>query len=211
MNGIKLSESETKSEMLLGISIQSNLKWGQTISDLTSKLKKRLAGLQNIKYILPFKIMKTVTEGIFNSILVYCLPVFGGCEKAELHSLQVLQNRAAQIVTRTPPRTSRDYLFDKLQWLSVNQLIVYHTALVVFKTKANQCPEYLHDLFAIDSNLGKIKLPRYSLDLAERSFTIRGTKLWNSLPHNVKNEKKVGQFKKKLKGWVTQNVPRFIN
>ena len=52
--------------------------------------------------------MNDVTEGIFNNMIVYCLPVFGGSKKIELHSLQVLQNRAAKFVTQSPPRTNGD-------------------------------------------------------------------------------------------------------
>ena len=75
--------------------------------------------------------MKTIVQGIFNSVLCYCLPLFGGCNKAELGALQVLQNRAAQIVLKSPPRTSRDWMFSKLGWMTVKQLINYHTIIVV--------------------------------------------------------------------------------
>ena len=43
-----------------------------------------------------------MTEGIFTSVLVYCLPVFGGCDKHELEPLQIMQNKAARLVTRQP-------------------------------------------------------------------------------------------------------------
>ena len=36
MDGIKLKESEDKSEELLGITMQSNLKWSQQIINLAS-------------------------------------------------------------------------------------------------------------------------------------------------------------------------------
>ena len=132
------------------------------------------------------KVMKAVTEGIFNSVLVYCLPVFGGCDKAELNYLQVLQNRAAQIVTHSPPRTNRDWLFD--QWLSVSQIIAYHTALAIYKIKSTGCPEYLNTMLKTNAAQGKIQLPKYNIELAEKSFTIRESKLWNSLPCDLKKE-----------------------
>ena len=71
--------------------------------------------------------LKTITQGIFNSVLVYCLPLFGGCSKGQLGDLQVLQNKAADIVTRSPPRTARNTMFDQLDWLTVNQLIANHS------------------------------------------------------------------------------------
>ena len=43
MDGIKLKESEDKSEVLLGVTMQSNLKWSLQIEDLTTKLKKKVS------------------------------------------------------------------------------------------------------------------------------------------------------------------------
>ena len=42
MDGIRLKQSDSKSEVLLGIHIQSNLKWTQQIMSLVKKLKVRL-------------------------------------------------------------------------------------------------------------------------------------------------------------------------
>ena len=44
MDGIRLEESDEKSEELLGIKIQCNLKWFNQIEALKSKLSSRLAG-----------------------------------------------------------------------------------------------------------------------------------------------------------------------
>ena len=61
--------------------------------------------------------------------------------KEILMYFQVLQNRAAHIVVKLPPRTNRHLLFDKLGWLTVLQLIAYHTLLAVFKIKHSGEPE----------------------------------------------------------------------
>ena len=80
---------------------------------------------------------------MFNSVLVYCLPLFGGCDVSEIKQLQVLQNKAAQIVTHSPPRSDRLAVYSGLNWLTVNQLITYHTLLTVFKIRQSGEPEYL--------------------------------------------------------------------
>ena len=123
MDNVILQEDPEKSELLLGCQIQANLKWHKQISGLIGKLRKRLVGLGVLKYIAPYTVRKLVTEGIFNSVLVYCLPLYGGMDKGELRDLQVIQNKAAQIVTCSPPRAERALMYDRLQWLSINQLI----------------------------------------------------------------------------------------
>ena len=97
---------------------------------LKNKLKKRLGGLSNLKWIMNTSLKKNIVQGVFNSFLCYCLALFGGCSVLDLKFLQVQQNKAAQIVLGMPPRSHRDYMFDKLNWLTVNQLIVYHTSRV---------------------------------------------------------------------------------
>ena len=90
MDGILLTESLDKSEALLGCQIQANRKWQKQVQVLLVKLRTRLVGLTKIKYVVPSTIRKTITEGIFNSVLVYCLPLFGGMYNWDLKDLQVL-------------------------------------------------------------------------------------------------------------------------
>ena len=115
------------------------------------KLRSRLVALATIRYIVPFHIRDTITTGIFNSVLVYCLPLFGGCNVSEIKSLQVLQNRAAQLVTNSPPRSNRVNMFNKLKWLTVYQLISYHTLLAVYKIRQSGEPEYLAEFLKRDN------------------------------------------------------------
>ena len=77
MDGINLEESEDKSEILLGIKIQNNLEWSGQVEELKGKLKKRLGGLANLKCIMGSSSKKNIVEGVFNSVLCYCLPLFG--------------------------------------------------------------------------------------------------------------------------------------
>ena len=123
MDGIVLEEDPMHSETLLGITIDANLKWHGQIKSLLEKLRSRLAGLAHVRHVLPYNLLKIVSEGVFNSVLGYCLPLFGGCDVGEIQDLQVMQNKAAELVTNSPPRSIRNPMYDRLGWLTVNQLI----------------------------------------------------------------------------------------
>ena len=211
MDGVELEENLEKCEVLLGVSIEYSLKWHKTIQGLQSRLKQRLAGLSKLKFIVPYAMLKTITQGIFNSVLIYCLPLFGGCDKGELGDLQVLQNKAAQIVTRSPPRSVRNVMYDKLDWLTVNQLIAYHTLIQVFKIRNSREPEYLSGILRNDNRNGHIAIPNSDLTLAMKSFTFRGAKLWNSLPAHIRSCSKIGMFKSQSRKWVNEVIPRFLD
>ena len=92
------------------MSIQSDLKWSKQIIELTLKLKKRIAGLNKLRFLVDFPTRKMIVQGVFNSVLCYCLPLFGGCSTGEVQALQVQQNQAAQMVLRLPPRSKRSLM-----------------------------------------------------------------------------------------------------
>ena len=90
-----------------------------------------------------------------------------------MKDLQVMQNKAAQVVTHSPPRAERSPMFDKLQWLTVNQLVFYHSVMTVIKIRGNKEPEYLADIFCKDSRNKIILMPNLDLTLARNSLSVR--------------------------------------
>ena len=211
MDGVTLVESEEKCELLLGVQIQANLKWNTHIKTLIVKLKKRIAGLMKLKFLVPYLVRKTICQGIFNSVLVYCLLLFAGCNVIELKDLQLLQNKAAQIVTHSAPRTSRNLMFSELGWMTVNQLVAYHTLVTVFKIRKCGEPEYLASSLQNDGSTGKIIIPNPKLTLVKKSFSYRGATDWNMLPASVRSASKIGAFKHGARKWVFETVPRFLD
>ena len=168
----------------------------------------KLTGLEKLKNIINRFNKKNMVQGVFNSLLCYCLPLFGGCTKAEVDVLQVLQNRAARIVLNCPPRTNRNLMFDRLDWLTVQQLIVYHTLVTVFRIRKSQEPEELGVILTRDNHNGHI-MKNTQLSLYRNSFVFRGSLLWNKLPREIRLETKMSQFKNHLRKWLLENIERF--
>ena len=76
MDDVLLQEEEGRCEVLLGCNMQANLKWKKQILELINKLRKRLTALSKIRSVCQYPVKKLVAEGTFNSVLVYCLPLF---------------------------------------------------------------------------------------------------------------------------------------
>ena len=72
-------------------------------------------------------------------------------------------------------------------------------------------PEYLAEILGRDNRNGNIIVINTDLTLAKNSFTFRGSQLWNSLPGQVRNNQKIGNFKKVCRKWVKETVPRFVS
>ena len=209
MDGVRLKESAEKSELLLGCYIEPNLRWHKQVDAVLKKLQQRLNTLEKLKYILPFDKKKLIVEGIFTSVLSYCLPVYGCCDKVEVQALQVLQNKAARLVTNSGIRTNRKELFEKTGWMTVKQLIYYHTSLCTFRVRSSNEPEYLAEVMNNNNRRNKIIIPHSRLSLAMNSYCFRGSTQWNALPEAVRTTSSMNCFKKQLKTWIHSNVPQF--
>ena len=211
MDGFILQESEEMFETLLGCQVEPTLKWHRQVEEVLKKLKKRLTALENLRSIIPFHLRKRITEGMFTSVLVYCLPLFSGCDKFETEALQVMQNKAARLVTHMGMRTSRQTIFTQVGWLTVNQLSFYHSALSTYRIRQNQEPEYLSNIMNRNNRANRIIIPNTDLTLAQQSYCFRGSAQWNSLPGYLRNTWKISTFKSQLKKWIQQNVPKFVD
>ena len=133
MDDVELQENNDKCEMLLGCYIESNLKWHRQVDFLMGRLQQRLTALRHLGNKIPSNMRCRMAEGIFMSVLVYCLPVFGGCDKGDVESLQVMQNCAARFVSQLGRLVNRKTIFNEIGWLTVRQLMNYHTALCIFR------------------------------------------------------------------------------
>ena len=102
-------------------------------------------------------------------------------------------------------------MFDKLGWLTVQQLIGYHTLITVFRIRLNKEPEDLAIILSQDNITGHIIMKNTQLGLYRESFVFRGAMLWNRLPLSLRKETKLGVFKKNIKQWVENSIPRFPN
>ena len=209
MNEIELVESDDKAETLLGCLIEPDLKWHKQVNRLLVRLKARLTALQHIKGLRMMQLRKRIAEGIFLSILSYCLPVFGGCDKVELDALQVMQNKAARIVANLGLRDNRVLIYRQVGWMTVKQLIFYHSALATFRIRLSQEPEYLNTIMNRNNRSNKIIITNTSLSLAKNSYCFRAAAQWNSLPEEIRNSQRISQFKSKLRLWIHKNVPQF--
>ena len=211
MDGFTLVESSDKVETLLGCLIEPGLKWHKQVDELVGKLRKRLTALAHLRNIVPYHLRKTITEGMFTSVMSYCLPVFGGCDKEELQTLQVMQNKAARLVSHFPLRAPRKEIYATLGWLSVNQLVFYHSMISTFRIRQSGEPEYLSNLQARDGRTGRIIISNTTLTLAKRSYSYRASAQWNSIPDNIRNIRRVSQFKVQIRKWILLHVDQFVD
>ena len=100
-------------------------------------------------------------------------------------------------------------MFDKLDWLTVQQLIAYHTLITVYRIRKSKVPEDIGTTLCRDNQNGHIVIKNTRLELYRKSFVFRGSMLWNKLPREIRTETKLVNFKKLLRKWLVENISRF--
>ena len=156
-----------------------------------------------------------VANGIIMSQIIYLIQAWGGCSDYLIAAIQVIQNRAARLVTKLDWYTSTSTLLNQCGWLSVRQLIIYHSLLMIFKIKTDKKPVYFHQKISKQFNYktrfasdNSVKIDQQvKKEISQQKFLYKFSKQWNELPSEIKHEQNVKQFKVKLKLWVRSNVP----
>ena len=106
-------------------------------------------------------------------------------------------------ITGLHRKTSTKELLNKVNWLSINQLVYYHGFLLIYKVKKNRAPFYnFHHLNAGLNRRGRIGLTR-------RRWLSSVQEMFNTLDQSVWNEEKISIFKKKVKTGIKLNIGVF--
>jgi hypothetical protein len=208
----------TSSEKLLGCWIDANLKWSEHIRDnkenLVRSLATRLGAMKKIGRVASFQNRKMLANGIFMSKLSYLIALWGGCGILLRKTLQIIQNKVARAVTKLDWSTSPAVLLHQVGWLSVNQLIFYHSVLLIYKVNKTQTPKYLDNMFSWTFNYntrqavgGLIRLVgKPKLDITRNSFRWRAANQFTQLPTEIRKCPTLASFKIKAKTWIKENV-----
>ena len=177
------------------------------------KLGSRINGLKRTCRNGSFESRLMVANGIVMSKLVYLVTLWGGAQQYLLKSLLVQQLTAARVVCGFKCwGWSKTRLLEKVGWLSVRQLIVYHTVLQAQKTITSCVPRPLHSALSTNhpyrtrqASAGQIRFGE-DFKAGAASFKYRAMVWYNSVPASVRTGS-AATVKKKLKMWVKSNIP----
>ena len=110
--------------------------------------------------------------------------------------LQRLQNRAARVILSANYDARSADLLESLQWDNLSQRRDKHMASLMCKTLQNKTPNHLRSMFSF-ANTGsgydtrqrerKLAPPKPRTDYLKKSFQYRGSRLWNSLPYDLRD------------------------
>ena len=185
----------------LGIVIDENLLWSNHVEHVSKKVLTGLYFLRKSNNVLPKNIQAMLYKTIVAPHFDYCNIVWGRCNTSLCNKLQVLQNRAAKIITGTSTYSSSTQALNELNWKNLDEKLYYNEAMTMFKIINHWTPNYLCKRFVRKEtrynmrNSNNLHLVKPNTEYKKRSFSYRGAKLWNSLDNDVKSAINVNDFR----------------
>ncbi len=135
-----------------------------------------------------------LVQVFMTSRLDYCNALLVGCPASPINQLEIVQNAASRVLTRSRKYDHITLILQSLHWLPIKFCISYKIVLLTFKALNCLAPAYLTNLLSRynpscslrSQNSVNLVDPRIIMSTkGGRTFSYLAPKLWNSLPDNA--------------------------
>ena len=166
-----------------------------------------LRSIAQIRHFLDEDATRTLIQALVISRLDYANSLLIGVSKLYIRPLQLIQNSAARLITRSPFRDHITPILYRLHWLPVEYHVCFKVLLFYFNCLRGSAPNYLIELLNIyepirplrSSSQLLLNVPKSFSKLGDRSFEVYAPKEWNQLPLSIRSITSLCSFKRNLK------------
>ena len=192
---------------LLGVTIDSKLKFGQHVTNLCQKANNKISAFSRISNYLNQKQSLLLYNSFTMSQFNYCSLIWMFCGKVANDCVNRTHKRALRILFNDFT-SSFEELLQKANQCTIHRKNLQKLMVEVYNSLTQQNPSFLWDMFQEkinDYNLRSknlLMLPQAkTTTYGNESLYFRGSSLWNSLPNDIKTATSVCSFKKSIKTW----------
>ena len=202
-----ISLNSTHQVKNLGVILDSNLTFESHIKSIAKTSFYHLRNIAKVKPFLSQTDAERLVHAFVSSRLDYCNALFSGLPKKTISQLQIIQNAAARVLTKTKRRAHITPVLKRLHWLPISSRIDYKILLLVYKSLEKSAPSYISDLLLKytpsrtlrSSGTNLLVIPESSTKRHRKAaFAAYAPRLWNSLPVNLRMSKTLASFKRDL-------------
>ena len=201
----------TKTVRNLGVTLDREMTMGPYIRQITRSAYFRLQKISTIRCNLNQETCAAAVRALVLSKLDYANTLLIGLPEKLVGRLQIVQNDAARLVSRTS-RRDRDHItpvLRQMHWLPVRHRITHKLLTLTYRAlHSESAPLYLRDLLqphqpprVLRSGDAPPRLvrPRTKKLVGERAFVAAAPTHWNNLPDSVRGAQSLTVFKKHVK------------
>uniref|UniRef100_A0A3P8U7G5 Reverse transcriptase domain-containing protein n=1 Tax=Amphiprion percula TaxID=161767 RepID=A0A3P8U7G5_AMPPE len=149
LSGSSLSFPVSNTVKNLGVIFDSELRFDRQIVSIVKASFFQLRLLTKVKPFLSKCDLEKAIHTFISSCIDYCNALYFGATQSSLRRLQLVQNAAAHLLTRTSRHTHITPILSALHWLPVHHCIEFKILTFVFKALHGLAPLYISELLTI--------------------------------------------------------------
>lgn len=187
------------------------LSFDQHIKELTQTSFFHLRNIAKLRSIVSQSELEQIIHAFISSRLDYCNSLFTCLSKSSLDHLQLIQNAAARLLTRSSRTTHITPILSSLHWLPIKFRIHFKVLLFTYRAMHGQAPVYICDLLRPyitsrslrSSDQGLLAVPcSCRKTKGDRAFEVVAPTLWNTFPSDICSAVSVDIFRRMLKTYL---------
>ena len=195
----------------LGVYFDSDLSFQNQVSSIVKTCFYHIRSLSKIRPLITRKAANSMAVSLILSKLDYCNSILAGLPQKQIHRLQVAQNAAARVVSRSRRSDHISPVLSDLHWLPVQNRINHKILSVTYQATESSTPVYLSDLLhkhaparplrSASKALLDVPGPRdcRTKRYGQRAFLYMAPSLWNALPQAIRESCSIHSFRKSVK------------
>ncbi len=191
----------------LGVILETDLSFSSHVKAVTKSAYYHLKNIARIRCFVSSHDLEKLVHAFITSRVDYCNGLLTGLPKKTIRQLQLIQNAAARILTRTRKSEHITPVLRSLHWLPVTFRIDFKVLLLVYKSLNGLGPKYMSDMLTEYKpnrplrSLGssQLEIPRVHTKQGESAFSYYAARSWNQLPEEIRCAKTLVTFKSSLK------------
>ncbi len=191
----------------LGVILETDLSFSSHVKAVTKSAYYHLKNIARIRCFVSSHDLEKLVHAFITSRVDYCNGLLTGLPKKTIRQLQLIQNAAARILTRTRKSEHITPVLRSLHWLPVTFRIDFKVLLLVYKSLNGLGPKYMSDMLteykpnrplrSVGSS--QLEIPRVHTKQGESAFSYYAARSWNQLPEEIRYAKTLATFKSSLK------------
>lgn len=187
----------------LGVKLDQHLRWKDNIEYIYNRLRGLIPKFYSVRDILSPKNLHVIYSALAESVVRYCILIWGGVFQESLNNMNVVQNTLLKILFKKDRAHSTEMLYAEVGVLNVRQLYTFRCLMWMFEIRDSW--DTSTSLVHITRCAQHLEVPFFRMTHLQRFPFFQAPKLYNSLPVQIKTINTKNKYRKEVHKHIKAN------